>query len=418
VPVKTIVVADDALARVPDLLRSAVRGRRVTLVADTRTQAVAGAEVVNRLAAAGWRVQPILVPDTHGATPVCDDNTLAWLQSCANCPDALVAVGSGVINDLTKWLAHGLDKPYLAVATAASMNGYASANVAPTIAGVKTLVWTRAPFAIVTTPTLLREAPYELTAAGLGDVIAKASSIADWRMNQQLFGDHFCPFCAEIINDIEPAYLHRPEALRLREWPAISGLFDALIYSGLAMTMIGTSSPASGGEHVLSHALDMLSLRDGTPHDLHGRQVGIGTIFASALYERLFSLRHCSPREMPDSVDDDFWGSLAPAVQSQYAGKRERYALARAYLMQADALPRLQAVLAPYLRTPRAIADCLARAGAARFVSDIGCSPERLHAAVLHMHQMRTRFTVVDLAWVAGILPDDADEIIRTWLVG
>ena len=121
---------------------------------------------------------------------------------------------------------------------------------------------------------------------------------------------------------------------------------------------------------------------------------------------------------MPDGVDNDLWGSLTPAVQSQYSGKRERYALARDYLMQPGALPRLQAALAPYLRAPSVIADCLARAGAARCIGDIGCSRERLSAAVLHMHQMRTRFTVVDLAWVAGILPDAADELIDAWLTG
>lgn len=414
--IRTILYANTALQQLPDILASGCKGRRVQLCADTRTFAVAGHVCADILSAAGWDVVPLIVPDTARGSPVCDDATLAMLKTRLQPCDTLLAVGSGVVSDLTKWLAAETKTPYATVATAASMNGYSSNNIAPSIRGVKCVISGTIPYAIVSTPDLIATAPYELTSAGLGDVLAKPVSNTDWTLNHLLFDDYYCPLCAQLIRDLEPRYMENPARLRDRDPQAVEALFHALLYSGIAMTIAGTSSPASGGEHMISHVLDMTAARDGQPHDLHGRQVGLGTIFACALYERV--LQQESPEfDMQDEkTDSAYWKTLSDVVENEHALKRRRVQRAFERLTQPGMWDRLRSTLAPLTRPPADIKRCLRDASAAHGVADIGCSRDRFLAAALHAHQMRERFTIIDLARMTGVLPHAARDILDEYL--
>jgi glycerol-1-phosphate dehydrogenase [NAD(P)+] len=321
IPVKSIIYAEDAIEHLPEMLGSLAGGRRIVLVADQRTWAIAGEQAKKTLEQANWSVNDIIIPDTNRGSPVCDDVTHAWLNELMPPADIALAIGTGVVNDLTKWSAFDKDIPYAVFATAATMNGFTAANVAPTINGVKTLIRAQAPLAVFAIPSIIVDAPFELTAAGLGDTIAKPISTADWIFNNYFCDESFCRYCSEIINSLEPYYLDRPGDISNRKPAAIEALFNALLYSGIAMTIIGTSAPASGGEHLFSHTLDMMSSIDDIAHDLHGRQVGLGTIFASALYERIFKIEKPICHPYPDDIDSKFWGSLAGNVCQEYEQK-------------------------------------------------------------------------------------------------
>jgi glycerol-1-phosphate dehydrogenase [NAD(P)+] len=297
------------------------------------------------------------------------------------------------------------------------MNGYTAANVAPTINGVKSLIRARAPVAVLAQPSVISQAPFELTASGFGDLQAKCISVTDWKMNSRIFSEHFCPFCAEIISDIEPLYTDNPAGVKNKEPESIQAVFNALIYSGLAMTLIGTSAPASGGEHLFSHTLDMMSTIDGHPHDLHGRQVGLGTIIAAELYSRLFEINNPVMHAIPLEINTTFWGPMADAVAEQYSAKLDKYHQLVDVIQREKYWQSLLAELKPFTIPPATVAERLERAGAARYLTDIGISRSRAKKALLHMHQIRSRCTIVDLAWLTGILPNAADEIIDQWLV-
>ncbi|UCC99107.1 MAG: iron-containing alcohol dehydrogenase [Phycisphaerales bacterium] len=421
VPIRKLIYAEDALERLPEVLGSLVEGRCAVVLADPRTRDIAGRHAQEILEQSHWSVRHIVVPpgarlDTGRGGPVCDDTTYDWLNARLPPADIALAVGSGVINDLTKWSAFAHDVPYVVMATAASMNGYTAANVAPTLNGVKTLVRARPPLAVLATPSVIVGAPFELTAAGLGDVMAKPISAADWLLNHVFYGEHFCRYCSEIINGLEPYYLDRPADVKDRKPAAVEALFEALLYSGIAMTIIGTSAPASGGEHLLSHTLDMLSSVDGVPHDLHGRQVGLGTLFASALYDRILRIESPDYSPVPADIDSTFWGSLAPSVRQQYEPKKSMLGTMREKLTDGQTWQSFLAACRRQVRSAEQIKKCLRAAGAAHTFADIGCSRERLLAAVLHMHEIRKRPTIIDLAWVLGILPGAAEEIIDCWL--
>ncbi|MCL5279779.1 MAG: sn-glycerol-1-phosphate dehydrogenase [Planctomycetes bacterium] len=421
VPVRRFVYEHGAVDALPQIIRQdGGNARRVAVVADVRTGDICGRRVEESLRSAGIEAARVLVPDRPHAGPMCDDVTVtAVVEPLRGVrPDLVVAVGSGVINDLSKWAAFQLGIPYLVVATAASMNGYSSANVAPTVGGVKRLIEARAPVAVLAEPGIIEQAPARMLAAGFGDTIAKHQSTADWVMNRWLSGEYYCGFCAGIVARLEPLYLAHPEDIRDRRPEAVGGLFEALFWTGMAMTLMGTSVPASGGEHLFSHTLDMIAEIRGERHDLHGRQVGLGTVLSAALYQRILALDSPVLKPLPPAVDDRLWSapSVAAAVAEQYQAKQQRLEPIRHQIVQRDVWDRLRTELAAEAKSPATIHTWLKRAGAAVSMVDIGCSRERIKTALLHMHEIRKRFTIVDLAWLCGILPAAADDLIDQWL--
>lgn len=410
---KTVIYSKDAMEQLPKLRRELRLGNRVAVLSDNRTREVAGRILVRILSEEGLKVSEILVPDgPNGNWPICDDVTEQFIDRRMGEVDWILAVGSGVINDLGKWLAGDREIPYISFATAASMNGYTSANVAPTIKGMKSLAFAQPPVAVLSSPEIICSAPYPMTTAGLGDVLAKTISTTDWYLNHLLFGDHFCEKSAGLITEIESLYLHRSREFRKPRPETVDALFQALLLTGVSMTMAGTSSPASGGEHLVSHALDMMSSIDGGPHDLHGRQVGLETILMAALYERVLAVESPSFGKPTQEVDAPFWGPLGEVVKKNYLQKTDRLLMAKEKLGRGDLWDRLREALAPMLHSPQLLHRCLYLAGAATKAGDIGCSRDRLLDALLHAHEIRSRFTVLDVAYLIGIMPSVAEELV------
>ncbi|MBN1256753.1 MAG: iron-containing alcohol dehydrogenase [Planctomycetes bacterium] len=410
----------DAANLLPGIIRDYTTGRKVAVLMDIRTREAAGEDVLAALEKAAWKVQEVVIPDSLGdadrpGTPICDDLTLAVIAEKITHVDILVAVGSGVINDLTKWLAFERKLPYVVFATANSMNGYASANIATTEKGVKGLLYAKTAQAVFTSPEVLRDAPYHLTTAGLGDILAKSVSSVDWRLNHLIFGDYFCERSVNLISEIEPLYLDHPEKILNGDAKAIETLFYGLLLTGVSMNMAGTSAPSSGAEHMLSHTFDMWALKDGTEHDLHGRQVGLGTIFASELYRRVLAVESPIYRAPREKIDAKFWGHLGAEVKNHYTEKIPRLHQAFEFLQQGSAWDELRATLSSFTRPPEVVRNCLEKAKAAYCCEDLGYDPGYVLEAFIHSHEIRDRFTILDLAGLIGIMPKAADEIIEKW---
>jgi glycerol-1-phosphate dehydrogenase [NAD(P)+] len=413
---RRLLLGSDAAERFAALLGEETPGKRVALLFDERTWNAAGQRCALALKGAGFSVHPLLIEDQDHHPPACDDKTKAALATRLTRSDVIVGVGSGVISDLSKWLAFDAGLPAAVFGTAASMNGYAAANVAPAVDGVKTLVRARAHRIVAADPAVLAAAPHALTSAGLGDVIAKTVSTLDWKMNELLFQEPYNAAIAGIVDHVQDRFLSDPTRLAGRDPDAISGLFEALVYSGCAMTLQGSSLPASGGEHLISHALDMRASAEGIAHDLHGRQVGVGTIFAAALFAAALEIE--TPRFRSEALpfDREGWGSIADSVYEHYRKQSVRLAEASQRLASGDTWPRLRALLGPMLPNPNWLKSVLSQAGAAHRFVDLGIDRQRFSWAVRNSAQMRERFTSIDLGWATGVLPDQADSIIDRYL--
>lgn len=411
-----VVYSEDAVDQLPELANAFHLGPNVAVIMDIRTKVVAGDRTVEVFEKTGFKTIPLVVKDRpNGTWPICDDITHKDLDDRIGRVDWIVTVGSGVINDLGKWLAGNRDIPFLSFATAASMNGYGSTNVAPTIKGMKSLTFAKPPLAVLSCPSILQEAPYKLTTAGLGDVLAKSISTTDWYMNHLLFEDHYCSRSAGLIAEIEPLYLDCSEDLKEGKPGAMEALFHALLLTGVSMNMAETSSPASGAEHLISHSLDMLDAIDGKKGDLHGRQVGLGTVLMAALYQMVLKTESPCFMEPKETAETSFWGPLGGVVQKNFSGKADRLHLAGESLKKGDAWDQLRKQLSLMPHPPETLQQCLSRAKAAVHAEDIGCSRDRLLSALLHAHEIRPRFTVLDLAYLVGIMPAAAEMLVDAW---
>jgi glycerol-1-phosphate dehydrogenase [NAD(P)+] len=419
-PIKKIIYQKDAFNQFFDFIADlSGKPNKVAIIADDRTFEVAGRYVEKSFIANHISAYHILLKDpAKGIDPLCNEPSENYIEEkLAADTKLMTACGSGVISDLTKWVSKKTHIPYIMAPTAASMNGYSSSNIAPLIGGIKRLMEGTTPLAIIADSYVIGNAPAHLTAAGLGDVLAKPVSTADWKLNNLLFGDYFCEFCANLIKEQEKVYLKSSKGLKESDEKAIEALFFALIFSGIAMTIAGTSAPASGGEHLVSHTLDMLAIAGGYQHDYHGRQVGIGTIFAAALYEKLFEMDCPEFVYLDEKLDENYFGKLTETLKEEFHKKQIRAKRAVKILnSSSEKWQEIKNALKPMLIPAIAIKECLKAAGAAHKLSDIGCTKDYFCEIVAHSHQIRERYTVLDLALATGITKDAIGRIVEEFL--
>jgi glycerol-1-phosphate dehydrogenase [NAD(P)+] len=304
----------------------------------------------------------------------------------------------------------------VAVATAASMNGYTSAIVALLEDGLKTTRQATPPVAVCADPLVLRNAPHELTLAGLGDLISKPYCGCDWKIAALVKGEYFCPMPDRLLAAPFERALDVFPRLAANDQDAVTLLFQLLMISGLSMAVTGTSSPASGGEHLLSHFWDMTRLRDGRPINLHGAQVGVGSMVIDELYSRILNADFCAADfTVNPSLDDaeravrTTYGSLADAVWPQWRAKLEARSardLGRLCLHQEEIKDEIRHTLA----VGRKVWHALTEAGAPVRADTIGVDAFELARAIRHGREIRNRFTALDVAAELDILDAFADE--------
>ena len=190
--------------------------------------------------------------------------------------DLILAVGSGVIQDLCKYVSFFAHVPYMVVATAPSMDGYASASSSMTRDGLKISLPSRSADVIIGDTQILKTAPMHMLRSGLGDMLAKFISIAEWRIAHIITGEYYCEEVAKLIRSAVKKCVDNAEGLLAREDAAIEAVFEGLVIGGVAMNYAGVSRPASGVEHYFSHIWDMRALAFNTPMDFHGIQCAVG----------------------------------------------------------------------------------------------------------------------------------------------
>ncbi len=204
--------------------------------------------------------------------------------------DLIIAVGSGVINDIGKILANTAKLPYIIVATAPSMDGYASATSSMSMDGLKVSLPSKCADVIIGDIDVLKNAPIKMLQAGLGDMIAKYVSIAEWKIANEITGEYYCERIARLIRTALKRCVDNAEGLLKREETAVKAVFEGLVIGGVAMAFAGVSRPASGVEHYFSHVWDMRGLEFGAKVDLHGIQCAVATYIVAGLYEKVLKI--------------------------------------------------------------------------------------------------------------------------------
>ena len=419
------------LQKIPAAIRPFVRPGPIAIVCDAVTRRIAADDLDSVLRTAGFETVLFeLAPSPGEEIPNCDDATIARVESLLATASFgfAFAVGAGTMNDLVKMAAHRRDLPYGCFATAPSMNGYTSSIAAILSDGVKTTQPCTPPIAVFCDPVILAASPYRMIASGIGDLYSKPVSNADWRLAHRLLDQPHSSIVMEIVEAGSALLDGVAERLPARDLDAVARLSGALMLSGLAMQAAGTSGPASGGEHLISHYIDMTSVAFGESHDFHGCQVAVGTIVTSRLYEYLASQ---DPRtidigarvaalpsweQKSAEIDRDF-GPLAPAVREH---ARKIHPTPEALRARLDRLvANWDSILADVSTTLRPSAELEAELVSAHCPTrfpEIGVTRERARRAIVLSRDIRARFTILHLAADLGLLEPFADsEIARTF---
>jgi glycerol-1-phosphate dehydrogenase [NAD(P)+] len=414
---REVVIEPEAARRLPEVLARRAAGRRVLLVADRRTWEAAGAEAGAALAPT-WAVERCLLRDgpggaVHASVELVDELAAGYPDAF----DAYLAVGSGTVNDLVKELAHRRSRPYAVLATAASMNGYTSGIVALLERGLKTTGEATPPVAVLGDPRVLAAAPRELSLAGLGDLVSKPYCGCDWLIASLVRGEYHCPLPDRLLTEPFERGLEIFPGLAAGEPEAVVELFRLLLVSGIAMAVTGTSSPASGAEHLLSHCWDMTRLRDGRPLNLHGAQVGVASLVIDRLYgeilEQDFAAATFRASPGPEAAEREIragFGSLAAAVWPQWRAKLGARTRRDLEGLQEHERPIKEHVRRT-LELGAKVRAALTAAGAPLCAADLGIGDDELAAALRLGRTIRARFTALDVAAELGILEGFAGRL-------
>jgi glycerol-1-phosphate dehydrogenase [NAD(P)+] len=424
-----IVIGRGALAEAATVFRKALPQGAWLVAADANTERVAGGAVVRNLKTAGMDAELVILQPQHlGAAVVADEDKVAEMarriQTHPRPVKAVISVGAGTVTDIVKRSTFLCKVPYAAVATAPSMNGYTSPIAAILAAGVKAVHEGHVPNAVLADLDVLVNAPARMIASGYGDLLAKPISNADWLLGHEITGSFYSP---DVIKLVESGYQFLAgiaSKLPLRDSQAIGGLTASLIISGYAMAVAGTSSPASGGEHLVSHYIDMTHYAFGEPNDLHGCQVGVGTLVAAALYDRLMAFDMAAldvearvKRLVPwPEYEQDIRRRFRSLADSILPEARDTYPTPeqhRKKLLDIKARwPQLRAMLQPCLRPAAAIRADLKAAGCPTTFREIGVVPERARRSIVDAKDIRSRYTILHFLWDLGVLHKWADAVL------
>ncbi|MEK4663987.1 sn-glycerol-1-phosphate dehydrogenase [Priestia sp. FSL H7-0729] len=276
-----------AIQRLPGYL-SEQGYHQVTVVYDQHTFRAAGSDVLNSIRDAGVHADEITLPENRSGDIIADEAAIVQVMLGVKLESqAVIAVGSGTIHDLVRFVCSKMNKPFLSIPTAASVDGFTSAGAPLIVSGIKQTFQAVPPEAIFADMDILEQAPQEMTAAGFGDMLGKFTSLADWIVSRELGGEPFCPVAYRMTEEALNSCIDHVQAIAEGRAEGVAVLMDALIVSGISMLIIDHSRPASGGEHHLSHILEMDLMQAGERPVLHGAKVGVACALLTVKYKEL-----------------------------------------------------------------------------------------------------------------------------------
>ena len=385
-----------------DLVTSLGLGERLAVVSDATTHEVMGRRV-ERALRGGFQIDRVVLP----VAPHADEETVELVRRSSALADALVAVGSGTINDLCKFASAKDGKPYVVFGTAPSMNGYTSVNAAITVHGHKKSLAAQAPVGAFFDLSILSAAPPRMIRSGLGDSLCRSTAQADWLLAHHLLEQPYRQLPFALLAEDEGPLFDASDALMSGDAVAMRLLVRTLVLSGFGTAICGDSRPASQGEHLISHYADMMG--DASwPAAFHGEQIGVTTLTMARLQQAL--LDGPAPRLARDADDEAafiqrFGAILGPSCWAEFAQKRSDPARAK---LLSDRLAAcwgtIQDSIGAVLRPAAELRRVLERAGAPTLPAAIGWPAGFYREAVRNARLIRNRYTFLDLAAGAGRL--------------
>ena len=416
---KDLIIGAGVVSRTAEMFAKLFPNQKAIIVADTNTWEVAGKAVFASLEDAGIPQEtPFIFTD--------EDLYAEWkhverLQAHLRNLDVIaIAVGSGVMNDLTKYVSHTLGRKYMCVGTAASMDGYTAYGASITKDGNKQTFDCPAPYGFVMDPVIAAAAPKELAASGYADLIAKIPAGADWMLADVTGNEAIDKFAWDLVQNGLRESLSDPAAVFAGDVEKTEALSEGLLMSGFAMQAIQSSRPASGTEHQFSHCWDMEDLCYEGKHVSHGFKVGIGTLASTASLEFLLE-QDIENLDVDKCVEAwKSWEEQEVEIREVFAGKpghtarglkeaHDKYTDKDGLRKQLETLkaawPTLKEDIRKQIIPFAELHESLRLVGAPYEPEHIGVSRERFRKTFSYIPFMRSRFANIDVIYRCGLMP-------------
>jgi glycerol-1-phosphate dehydrogenase [NAD(P)+] len=403
VPVRSLVIRPSLAGSEADLVKALDLPGPLAILSDDHTHRALGHRVETALTCSSH-----LIPIRLGSRPHPDDKTAERVMEEGEKAGAYIAIGSGTVCDLAKYAAARQGKRCAVFATAPSMNGYTSVNAAITVAGHKKSLAAISPEGVFVDLDVLAQAPKRLIQAGFGDAICRSTAQTDWLLAGRLLGQPYRSTPFAFIRDLENELVADPAALLRGDRAALSCLIQILLLSGFGMTICGGSYPASQGEHLISHHIEMMPPPGWEPA-LHGEQIAVTTLVMAKLQERILA-RDVPPQlhasqvsanslqsHFGDEVGRACWHDIQPKLTDEERASRLNERLKSIW-------PHLKSEIAAVRRPVAQVEGALAQVEAPRQYSTIGLSRSTFRDAIVHAREIRNRYTFLDLAADSGLL--------------
>lgn len=192
--------------------------------------------------------------------------------------EAIIGIGGGKALDFAKYCAHLLKLPFISVPTSTSNDGFCSPGASLLVNKKRKSVKSSIPFGVVIDLDIIKSCPPSHIYSGIGDMMAKVTALWDWKKAADKKLTRYSDFASLIAyNSLDLLFLKHTTDIMAPEFQR--SLITSLLMSGISMEIAGTSRPASGSEHLISHALDAISQKP----KMHGIQVGVATYLCALL---------------------------------------------------------------------------------------------------------------------------------------
>jgi len=272
---RDVIVGHGVIEEIVDLCNKVTLGKHPLVVHDERTKKLAGNRIIEILNDSGYTVEEIMVERaTMEEVNRVQDYATKWGVG------SMIAVGGGSVIDIAKLASFNYGVPFISIPTAASHDGIASprASIKEKVGSVS--MQARSPVAVLADTSIISKAPYRMLASGCADVISNLTAILDWQLAWRLKREYYSSFAVALAKTAADLIIENAEYIKpgIEEasWIAVK----SMIVSGVAMSVANSSRPASGAEHMFSHALDRIA----PGKAMHGEQCGVGAIMMMYLH--------------------------------------------------------------------------------------------------------------------------------------
>jgi glycerol-1-phosphate dehydrogenase [NAD(P)+] len=269
---RDVVIGHDVLGQLPAVCEDLKFGPSAFLVSGRGTMNLAG-NTVKKILSDNYSVRSFLAEEI--TAPI-----IKKAEKAAQGADFLIGVGGGRVIDTAKIVSYNLDLPFISVPTAASHDGIASARASVSLGTGHSSLEAHPPVAIVADTGIIATAPHRLLASGCADIISNYTAILDWELAHRVKGEPMSEYAIALSKMTAEILVKNAHLIKPHHEESAWFVVKALVSSGVAMSIAGSSRPASGGEHKFSHALDKLA----PGKALHGESCGIGTIISMYLH--------------------------------------------------------------------------------------------------------------------------------------